>query len=94
MKTWGRLFVVFALVGACAQAQGKKPALSTEQKLKVQVTIQRVEITQLQLQVAQGEAQRARAEAEALLKTLTADGWQLDLQTLDYVPAAKPEVRK
>jgi hypothetical protein len=73
------------------------PKLSDTQRLQLQVVAQRIEIAQLKAQAAQVEFERARVDFGALVKSLQVDGYDLDLQRLEYVkkpPAEKPPADK
>ena len=66
-------------------AAKQPPALTETQKLQIQNAVQRVQIAQLQMQAAQAELQKAATEAQTLFKAFTVEGYDLNLQTLEYV---------
>lgn len=72
------------LLWAQTDATAKPPMLSEVQKLQVQNAV-------LRFQLAQAQLQDAQREAAALIQSLQVAGWTLDVNSLTYSPAPKPE---
>lgn len=98
------VFMVFGVVMVQAQApqsntspaktEAAAPSLTDVQKLQLQNLAQSIELAQLRAQVAQAEFDKARLAIGELVKTLQKDGYDLDLQTLTYVPKKPIEPKK
>src|SRR5690242_12574162 len=93
------LAIALAAVGAAAAGGGaaraaRPPALTREQKLELRNAVQAIQIAQLEAQAAQARLLRAAEEAQALFRARRVEGWDLDLETLEYRPAAAPGARK
>lgn len=86
------LAVIAAVGGFRALASDKVPAPITETK-RLQLTnqIQKIQILQLQIHAAQQELAREKATAEQLIKEVTIEGWDLDLESGIY---RKPTEKK
>ncbi len=66
------------------------PTLTTEQRQSITILLQQVEITQLRLEAAQREAKHCQEAAQQQLRALNVEGYQLDLQRMEYIPVQKP----
>lgn len=66
-----------------------KPVLSQDHRQQLQINLQRIELAQLRAQAAQVEFDRASDDLRKLLQVLSKDGYDLDLQRLDYVEKPK-----
>ena len=66
-------------------AAPKSPQLTEIQKLTLQTLTQRIEIAQLKAQAAQQEFEAARTAFVLFVKPLTVEGYDLNLQTGEYV---------
>jgi len=92
-------FVLWLLAAAVSGAAwqdtkvttGVPPALTTEQRQAITILAQRLELAQLRAQAAQTDFDKARGELSTLVKSLQKDGFDLDLQTLQYVKKAEPK---
>lgn len=84
------LAIVLLVVTAALAQSPSSPALTVEQKQAIQILAQRIELAQLRAQAAQSEFDRARGELASMLQSLQKDGFDLNLQTMEYVkkPAA------
>ncbi len=103
MKTWIYRFGMFGVVIGLALAAvafstyptfardevKAPPPLTETQRLQVQNMLQRIQIAQLQVQAAQREFETTRADAQKLFTSLAVDGYELDLQTYQYVKKEK-----
>lgn len=67
------------------------PVLSREQKLEIQNLIQKLEIAQLKAQAAQRDFEAAKEELSRITMSLRKEGWELNLETLEY---RKAELKK
>lgn len=63
------------------------PTLTSEQKLQLQNTAQRMTIAKLQFEAAQTELQM-------FVRSLEKQGWRLDLETLSYKKEPAPPAEK
>jgi hypothetical protein len=86
--------VVGLIVGMAVRpvAGAAPPSLTETQKLQVQNSLQGLEIMRLRAENAAKDFEAARVRATAYLETLKQDGFDLDLQSLTYVPA-KPAAK-
>jgi hypothetical protein len=82
-------FVVLVYAIPVSTAQDK-PALTIEQRQAIQILAQRIELAQLRAQAAQMDFEKARGELSSLLQTLNRDGYDLDLQSMQYVKKPEP----
>lgn len=85
------------LLGDWSQEAAKPapaPALTVEQKQAIQILAQRIELSQLRAQAAQAEFEKAGAELGKLLQSLQKDGFELNLQTLEYVKKTEQTKKK
>lgn len=94
-----KVFVFAALLLVVPFAQDKPaPALTVEQKQAIQILAQRIELAQLRAQAAQSDFDKARGELAGLLQSLHKDGFDLNLQTMEYTkkpePPKAPEKKK
>lgn len=74
------------------------PMLAVEQKQAIQILAQQIELAQLRAQVAQNDFNKASRELATLLQSLQKDGFDLNLQTMEYTkkpePTKAPEKKK
>lgn len=77
------------IIGHAQEATKTSPALTEVQKLQIQNVVQRVQLAQAQMQLAQLEYEKAQTEAQKLLSGLNVEGYDLDLQKLEYVKRVK-----
>jgi hypothetical protein len=84
------LIVVRTDAGQAPPEAKPAPTLSVEQKQGITILAQRIELAQLRAQAAQAEFDKARGELSTLLQSLKKDGFDLDLQTMQYVKKPDP----
>lgn len=80
-----------ALPAALRPTASAPPALSPEHKLQFQVIIQRLQIAKLKYEADQREFADAQRDAATLVEQTKVSGYDLDLQTFNYVPLAAPK---
>jgi hypothetical protein len=93
MNRFASVMVAVVLALACGtRAQDTAPTLTDVQKLTIQNLAQRIEIAQLRAQQAQAEFDKARQAIGKLVQSLQVEGYELRLETLEYVK--KPQSEK
>lgn len=65
------------------------PAVTAEQKLQVQLTLEHLKLLQAQMQNLQGEFNTTKAALQVQLKGLERPGYDLNLETWQYVKSAE-----
>lgn len=80
------ILIALLLFTPLAAQEAKAPSLSEVQRLKLQLSLEKLRTAKLVFD-------QAMANTETLMKSLTVDGWQLDPNTLEYV-ALPPKVTK
>lgn len=67
------------------------PTLTVEERQAIQILAQRIELAQLRAQAAQSDFDKARGELTGLLQSLHKDGFDLNLQTMEYTKKPEPQ---
>ena len=85
------MLIMLAAVGAQVKPpadEAKAPALTEVQKLQIQNLVQKMQLAQTQMQLVQVQFDSAQGDLTRLLTTLQVEGYDLDLQKLEYVKRA------